>query len=74
VWAVKQHTPVRIAEYRISGKDNINHFQAEALIGDRWVPLSEFWNGRNIVVRQWVKHFSDKPVLRYLTVQEAEAL
>ena len=71
VWAVKRHTPIRIVEYKID--ENTNHFQAEAKISGAWTPLSEFWNGRCMVVRPWKRHYPNAPILRYLTLQEAEA-
>ena len=57
---------VRIAVTKIDA--TTDHSQAQALIGGEWVPLTERWGGRNLIVERSGKHFSGEPY-RYLTLR-----
>ena len=69
-WTWGMHTghEVRIAVYRISKHED--HSQAEALIGDNWIPLTEQWTGKNLKVVTYVKHYPGLEPYRYLTLQD----
>ena len=57
---------VRIAVTRI--EEGLDHSQAQALIGGKWVPLTERWTGHNLLVGASGLHFQGEPY-RYLTLR-----
>ena len=48
-WGTFEKDKVRIAVQSI--EPGVDHSQAEALIGGKWTPLTEIWNGKHMEVR-----------------------
>ena len=67
-WGAKNKTPVRIAVQKIEeGKD---HSQAEALINDKWTPLTEVWNQKGYMeIMPHKRHYDVEPY-RYLDLKD----
>ena len=66
-WGNKKKMPVRIAVQHI--EPGIDHAQAEALIDEKWAPLSEFWTGEHLEIRPDKRQFDIEPY-RYVPLKE----
>jgi len=70
-WGSKRKVPTRIIVQRVDKEKNIDHMQAEYQQEDgTWVPLSEFWNGKSMVVRPFKRHYPNIEPYRVRALDE----
>lgn len=69
-WAKIYNQPVRIAIQKIDQKNDVDHAQAEAWDGNKWIPLTAHHNekGGLMDVQPWSRHFDVEPY-RYVDIE-----
>jgi hypothetical protein len=67
IWRHDTRQEVRIIEQHT--RPGFAHCQAEALQGDKWIPLTIVWTGERIGVTTYQRHFDIEP-FRVRTIQD----